>query len=412
MTEWPADQVERWPIERLIPYARNARTHTDEQVALIAASIREWGWTMPVLVDETGNLIAGHGRVLAARQLGLTSIPTMRARGWSDAQIRAYRLADNQLAQRAGWDDELLHLELTDLQGAGYDLDLIGFGERELAELLAERTEGLTDPDDVPPLPETPVSRPGDLWMLGRHRLLCGDATTADDVARVLAGVQPHLMVTDPPYGVEYDPDWRNRADRANGKPYGAIAVGTVNNDDRVDWRDAWTLFAGDVSYVWHGDKQLVSMAGQLAACGFESRNLIIWAKSRHIISRGHYHSQHESCWYAVRHGKAGHWHGDRSQTTLWNIDHLKSETGHSAQKPVECMRRPIANNSSPGQAVYDPFVGSGTTIIAAEITSRICHAIEIAPAYVDVAVKRWQDFTGENATRERDGAAFNDVAT
>src|SRR5215472_767091 len=215
MNEWPADQVERWPIERLIPYASNARTHTDEQVALLAGSIREWGWTMPVLVDETGNLIAGHGRVLAARQLGLANIPTMTARGWSDAQIRAYRIADNQLAQRAGWDDELLHLELTELKSGGYNLDLIGFSDNELAGLLADRTEGLTDPDEVLPVPEVPISRPSDLWICGRHRLLCGDACEADDVARLLGPAKPHLMVTDPPYGVEYDPAWRNHAGAA-----------------------------------------------------------------------------------------------------------------------------------------------------------------------------------------------------
>ncbi len=257
---WPADKVERWAIDRLIPYAKNARTHTDAQVAAIAASIKEWGWTTPALVGEDGGLIAGHARVLAARQLGIAEIPVMVAAGWSEAQKRAYVLADNQLAiTGSGWDPELLRLELGELKLGGFDLSLTGFGELELKDLLAERTEGLTDPDDAPAVPEHPVSQTGDLWLLGRHRLLCGDSTVATDVERVLGGVAPHLMVTDPPYGVNYDPAWRNRAGRSiNGttqriatgaviKPIGARAVGKVVNDDRADWREAWALFPGSV---------------------------------------------------------------------------------------------------------------------------------------------------------------------
>jgi hypothetical protein len=210
---WPADKVERWGIDRLIPYAKNARTHTDAQVAAIAASIKEWGWTTPALVGEDGGLIAGHARILAARQLGIAKIPVMVAAGWTEAQKRAYVLADNQLAiTGSGWDPELLRLELGELKLSGFDLSLTGFGDLELKDLLAERTAGLTDPDDAPAAPEHPVSEPGDLWLLGRHRLLCGDSTVATDVERVLGGVEPHLMVTDPPYGVEYDAGWRAHA--------------------------------------------------------------------------------------------------------------------------------------------------------------------------------------------------------
>jgi len=220
-------------------------------------------------------------------------------------------------------------------------------------------------------------------------------------VSLALAGIRPHLMVTDPPYGVEYDPDWRNRADRANGKPYGARAIGTVSNDDNADWRAAWSLFPGNIAYVWHAGRHASVVQASIEAAGFDIRSQIIWAKTRFAISRGDYHWQHEPCWYAVK--GTGHWTGDRSQTTLWTIDHQKSETGHSTQKPVECMRRPIENNSSPGQAVYDPFVGSGTTIIAAEMTGRAAHCIEISPTYCDVAVTRWQNFTGQTATRPDD---------
>jgi hypothetical protein len=234
---WPADKVERWSIDRLIPYAKNARTHTDAQVAAIAASIKEWGWTSPALVGEDGGLIAGHARVLAARQLGIAKIPVMVAAGWTEAQKRAYVLADNQLAiTGSGWDPELLRLELGELKLGGFDLSLTGFGDLELKDIMADRTGGLTDRDDAPAVPEHPVSVAGDLWLLGRHRLLCGDSTVATDVERVLGGVEPHLMVTDPPYGVDYDPDWRNRAERAStGRPIGARATGRVENDGQSD---------------------------------------------------------------------------------------------------------------------------------------------------------------------------------
>jgi DNA modification methylase len=398
---WPADKVERWPIDRLVPYARNARTHSDEQVAQVAASIQEWGWTNPVLVGEDGGIIAGHARVLAGRKLGLAEVPVMLATGWSEAQKRAYVLADNQLALNAGWNPELLRLELGDLAGLDFDLGLIGFDEAQLAALTAN--PGLTDPDEVPEPPAVPVAQRGEVWALGRHRLACGDATAAEDVTRALAGVAPHLMVTDPPYGVDYDPAWRSTQRLANGSRLtgGGQAMGRVSNDDRSDWTDAWKKFEGDVAYVWCGERQSIEMVGHLRSCGFEMRNLIVWAKSRLVIGRGHYHPQHETCWYAVRKGANGHWTGDRTQTTLWQIEKNRiNETGHGTQKPVECMKRPIENNSSPGQAVYDPFVGSGTTIIAAEMTGRACHAIEINPAYVDVSIERWQNFTGEKAKR------------
>jgi DNA modification methylase len=208
-------------------------------------------------------------------------------------------------------------------------------------------------------------------------------------------------MVTDPPYGVVYDANWRNEADRANGKPYGASAVGKVENDDKADWREAWALFPGDVAYVWHAGVQAGVVAESLEAVGLELRSQIVWAKNQMAISRGDYHWQHEPCWYAVRKGRKGHYNGDRKQTTVWNIDKpRKSETGHSTQKPVECMKRPIVNNSSPGQAIYDPFLGSGTTLIACEMEGRACHGLELSPAYCDVIVKRWEDFTGLKAER------------
>ena len=396
----------------LAPYAANARTHTDDQIAQIAASIREFGFTNPILAGSDGVIIAGHGRLLAAQRLGLDKVPVITLDHLSDAQRRALVIADNKIAENAGWDEELLRSELAALQEMEFDLDLVGFSDEELDDLLgdleAEALGEVEGEDEVPEPPEDPVSRPGDLWILGNHRLLCGDSTVATDVELVLDGVKPLLMVTDPPYGVEYDPGWRNQAGAAKTK-----RTGKVLNDDRADWREAWALFPGDVAYVWHGALHATTVAESLISSGFTIRSQIIWAKDRLVLSRGDYHWQHEPCWYAVKKTGKGHWAGDRKQTTLWQIANKDqdAETIHGTQKPVECMRRPILNNSSPGQAVYEPFMGSGTTLIAAETTGRVCLGIELNPAYVDVAVERWQQLTGETATLEGDGRSFDEIA-
>lgn len=393
-------------MEELIPYANNARTHSDAQIALIAGSIREFGFNNPVLVDGANGIIAGHGRLEAARRLRLKEVPVIELAHLSEAQKRAYILADNRLAERAGWDRELLALELGDLSELGVDLSDLGFEGAELDALL---DNGSADPreEETPVPPANPVSRPGDLWRLGNHRLLCGDATNRDDVSRLLGDVRPHLMATDPPFGVNYDPAWRNETGATRTKRTGRVA-----NDDRADWREAWALFPGDVAYVWHGALHAGTVAESLVASGFEIRSQIIWAKERLVLSRGHYHWQHEPAWYCVR-GK-GHWSGDRKQSTLWEIPNRDqdAQTIHGTQKPVECMRRPMLNNSSPGQAVYEPFSGSGTSLIAAETCGRVCHAMELDPAYVDVAVRRWESFTGETATLDEDGRSFEEVAS
>ncbi len=407
---WPADKVERWAIGKLIPHARNARTHSDEQVAQLAASMREWGFTVPVLVDDGGTLIAGHGRVLAARKLGWGEIPVMVAAGWSDAQKRAYMIADNRLPLNAAWDAELLAVELDDLRDLGADLKLTGFTQQELNDLIgtAGLAPGLTDPDSVPPVAD-PVSRAGDLWVMGGHRLLCGDATNAEDVARVLGGDVPVLMVTDPPYGVDYDPNWRNEAADKGLIAHAARRVGIVTNDDRVDWTPAWDLSPCDVAYCWHAGRHASQVQRSLEASRYEIRCQLIWAKPRFAISRGHYNWQHEPCWYAVRKGETARWKGDHSQATLWQISLDKNiDGGHSTQKPVECMSRAIRNHAAP--CVYDPFLGSGTTIIAAEQLGRRCYALEIAPQYIDVSVRRWQNFTGKQATLEATGQTFEEV--
>jgi DNA modification methylase len=397
--------IDTVPIESVVPYARNPRRN-GAAVAKVAASIREFGFRQPIVVDRERVVIVGHIRLLAAQRLGLATVPVHVAEGLTPSQVKAYRLADNRTHEEAEWDEDLLSLELGDLRDLDFDLGLTGFDDDEIARALAQGGEGLTDPDEAPPLPDTPVSRAGDAWVLGRHRLVCGDCTDATTVARALDGVVPHLMVTGPPYGVEYDPAWRERASLAGS----GGARGKVMNDDRADWREAWALFPGEVAYVWHGALHAPVVAESLLACGFAIRSQIIWDKTRLVIGRGDYHWQHEPAWYAVRRGRTGHWSGDRTQTTVWPIAHLKSDTGHGTQKPVACMQRPIENNSSPGQAVYDPFCGSGTTIIAAEMSGRACHAAELDPAYVDVTLTRWQAFTGQSAILEASGASFDEV--
>jgi DNA modification methylase len=395
-------KVEYWPIDRLIPSARNARTHSAAQVAEIAGSIRTFGFTNPLLVGEDADVVAGHGRLAAARLLGLAEVPVIPLRNLDDVERRQLMLADNRIALNAGWDAEMLKLELTELDKLGTDLKILGFSEQELAAALGAPGAGLTPEDEVPSLGEVAISRPGDVWLLGPHRVGCGDCRDASTVSAVLAGTLPQLMVTDPPYGVEYDPEWRHR----RGVNHSA-KKGKILNDEIADWAPAWGLFPGEIAYVWHGALRSSIVAESLFKSGFTIRAQIIWAKERLVMSQGDYHWQHEPCWYAVR--KKGNWTGDRKQTTLWIIPSgsQDAETKHATQKPVECMRRPMLNNSSPGQAIYEPFLGSGTTLIAAQSCLRVCFAIEIDPLFVDLAIRRWQAFTGEPAQRESDGADF-----
>jgi DNA modification methylase len=334
-------------------------------------------------------VIAGHTRLKAAQELGLSSVPVHIAAGLTEAQVKAYRLADNRTAEDSTWNVGLLKDELLGLRELGFDYDSIGFSEHELSRLLG----GDEKEDEIPPIQEVPISKLGDLYQLGDHRLLCGDSTVKENVDRLMNGVKPNLMVTDPPYGVEYDPNWRAKAGVNKSKN----KMGKVSNDDLVDWSQAYNLFPGSVAYVWHAGRHASEVQRSIEAAGFEIRCQIIWAKDRMALSRGDYHWQHEPCWYAVR--NKGYWNGDRKQTTLWNIKAREdSGHGHSTQKPVECMRRPILNNSSRGQAVYDPFLGSGTTMIAAETEGRVCYGLELNPLYCDVIVKRWENFTGKKA--------------
>lgn len=409
------------PLRDLVPNKRNARTHSDAQVAQIAASIREFGIVSPVAVDESGGLWAGHAVCLAAAKEGYDQVPTVDISHLTPLQRRAYALAANKIAQNAGWDDNMLGLELSALQMDGFNLDLLGFNEAELNNLLPA-VEGEGDGEGNPELPAVPVTKPGDTWLLGTHRVRCGDSCDQADVTALLAGETPFLMVTDPPYGVDYSPAWREGMTRANGTKVLAVSGGKVVADDNADWTPAWLLFPGDVAYVWHGDQTDFIVQKSLRDAGFEKRATIIWNKGKAPPSRGHYHFQHEACFYMVRVGRKGHWNGDRKQSTVWDIGRnngfeAKKDEGtadehsaHSTQKPVECMKRPILNNSKKGDAVYDPFLGSGTTIVAGERTGRRIYGMEINPGYVDIAVARWEKESGRKATLDGSTMTFDDV--
>lgn len=430
--------VEMWPIDRPIDYPNNARAISDEGLAKVAASIREFGWRQPVVVDEHGVIIIGHQRRRAAREiLGHAECPVHVASGLSPEQVLALRLADNRVGEEATWVHHMLAEEMALLKGLDIDLDLTGFGVDEVNRLLIS-DELRERAEETPEPPAAPVALPGDVWRLGKHRLVCGSSTDPEAVAAVLAGAKPHLMVTDPPYGVEYDASWRNKVIREDGSVVGARAVGAVLNDDRADWRDAWKLFPGTVAYVWHGGMHAQVVAQSLLAVGLKPRAQIVWVKPRFAISRGNYHWQHEPAWYAsvdgaddrwndeaasryepehelvlyaVKGGKPAGWRGGRKQSTVWHIEHRKSETGHSTQKPIECMQRPIENNSRPGDLVYEPFSGSGTTIMAGELCGRVVLACELNPAYVDVACLRFRNTFEVEPVLEETGETWSTVA-
>ncbi len=396
----------------LEPYARNARTHSDGQVAQLAASIREWGWTVPVLVDEGGQIIAGHGRVLAARQLGLAEVPVMVAAGWSDAQKRAYVIADNRLAENAGWDESLLRLEMGELQTLGFDPATIGFDADALKALFARGRTGETAPDAVPEVPEDPVTRPGDLWVLGEHRLLCGDSTNPEHVARVMDGATGALMNTDPPYGVDYAAV-KNGIPRSGFRDIQARG-GDIENDDLVDGAALQAFLESAIRaavphlidraafYLWHPMLTQGTFFAAAAAADILIHRQIIWVKPHLVLTRsGMYHWKHELCFYGWRRGMKPAWHGSKGQTSVWEVDYDGGERNHPTQKPTALFETPILNHTLAGETVYEPFGGSGSQIIAAEKTGRRCCAIEIAPKYCDVIVRRWEEFTGRKAERE-----------
>lgn len=391
----------------LKPHPRNPNRHPESQIALLSKIIRSQGWRSPIVVSlRSDYVIKGHGRLVAAQLLGCKKVPVDFQEYGSEKEELADLIADNRLAELSEMDNGSLKDLLLDMDSGEFDMNLTGFEQKEIERLMTQFAQ--EELKDVEPQIEAGEDlkkkwkvKTGQIWQLGEHKLLCGDSTKKEEVEKLLGADAPNLMVTDPPYGVEYDPNWRNEAarkcEKMGNRKIGAGAVGKVFNDDVADWTVSWLLFPGNILYIWHAGKMASEVQNSILSAGFEIRSQIIWAKSNFAISRGDYHWKHEPCWYAVRKGKTGQWEGDRSQTTLWEIDKpQKSETGHSTQKPLECMARPIRNNSKPGEFIYDPFLGSGTTLIACENLKRKCLAIEISPEYVAIAIQRWSDLTGK----------------
>ena len=394
-------------VEDLIPYALNSRTHSDEQVAQLAASIREFGFTNPVLIDQDANLIAGHGRLLAARKAKMAQVPAVVVTGLDDRKRRALVIADNKLALNAGWDEEALRVELEDL--AGDFGELMGFSEDDLVELLRqdETTEGLTDEDAVPEVPDQPVTVEGDVWLLGRHRLMCGDSTSIDAVEKLCDGQLVDMWLTDPPYNVAYE-----------GKTKEAL---TIQNDSMSDLgfrqflseantaADA-VMKAGAVFYIWHADSEGYNFRGACHDAGWQVRQCLIWKKQTMVMGRQDYHWKHEPCLYGWK-GGAGHlWATDRKQTTVLEFDRPSRNAEHPTMKPVELFEYQMLNNTKGGDQVLDSFAGSGTTAIACEKHGRFARLMELDPKYCDVIIKRWQDFTGQEATHEASGETYAEI--
>ena len=376
----------------LKPHPRNSRVHTNRQVTEIARAITEFGFTQPVVVTPDGLILVGHARTAAAKSLGMTAIPVVVAKDLSEAQQRGLIVADNALHEfGAGWDKGILEAELRGLASASYDVTLSGFDPLE--PIVREAP----DEDDAPPPQDEAVTQGGQLWALGEHRLMIGDSTDPVAVARCLGEHAPNLMVTDPPYGVEYNPQWRNEVFREDGSKVSARATGQVLNDDNADWREAWKLFPGGIAYVWHAAVFSPVVAESLEAAGFVPETCIVWAKNRAVIGRGAYHWQHEPCWFAKRPGAKAPWQGGQ-RSDVWEISHSKSVFGHGTQKPTQAMRIPMLIHTKAGERIYDPFLGSGTTIIAAETCARVCLGLELNPVYADVIIRRWQAFTGQDA--------------
>jgi len=399
-------QIAWRPLGELIPYARNPRTHSDAQVAQIAASIRQFSWTVPVLVDGENGIIAGHGRVLAARKLGLERVPVIELAHMTDAQKRAYVLADNQLALNAGWDEALLRLELADLSELGFDIGLIGFGEGELERLLAgEDKAGLTEDDDAPALPEQAITQPGDLWILGEHRLLCGDATVLADVERVLGGQLADMAFTDPPYNVDYANSPKDKL-RGRHRP--------ILNDDLGSGFEAFlhdacanilTMTKGAV-YVCMSSSELHTLQRAFTAAGGKWSTFVIWAKHTFTLGRSDYQRQYEPILYGWPAGYDRYWCGARDQGDVWFFDKPARNDLHPTMKPVALVERALRNSSKNRDIVLDPFGGSGSTLIACEKVGRQARLIELDPKYCDVVVQRWQEFSGGAATLEGEGAS------
>jgi DNA modification methylase len=398
-------QVIFWPLEKIKPYSRNARKIPQEAVNKVAASIREYGWRQPIVVDRHGVIICGHTRLLAAQKLGLRDAPVHVAENLTPAQVRAYRLLDNRSHEETSWDEDLLGLELLDLKGMGVDLDLTGFDLDEIDGLLAraEGNVGLTDPDAVPEVPETPVSMPGDLWILGKHRLLCGDATSAADMETVMAGALADMVFTDSPYNVALrDGRGRSIVNDNLGLAFEQFLSGACRNLLEV---------TKGAIYMCMSSSELDTLKRAFVEAGGHWSTFVIWAKNTFTLGRSDYQRQYEPILYGWKDGTKHFWCGARDQGDVWFINKPVCNELHPTQKPVELIERAIQNSSKSRDTILDAFGGSGSTLIACEKTGRQCRLIEIDPQYVDTAVIRWQDFTGLEAVLDGNGRTFRAIA-
>jgi len=400
-------KIEIIKLSKLIPYASNSRTHSDEQVNQIAASIKEFGFNNPVLTDKDQGIIAGHGRVMAAAKLGMDEVPTICLSHLSDAQRRAYVIADNKLALNADWDDEALKAEIERLRDDDFDIVLLGFDDDEMDEMFKDdEVEGLTDEDEVPELPEKPKTIEGDIWLLGNHRLMCGDSTSAEAVEKLMDGQKADLWLTDPPYNVSYEGKTKDALTIQNDK---------MENDGFREFLKNSYLAAsssmkdGAVFYVWHADSEGYNFRGAAFDIGWQIRQCIIWVKQVMVMGRQDYHWKHEPCLYGWKDGAAHLWNTDRKQTTVLEFDRPFRNAEHPTMKPVELFEYQMLNNTKKNHLVLDSFGGSGTTMIAAEKNGRLSRIMELDPKYCDVIIKRWQDFTGKEATHAETGKTFNE---
>jgi len=394
--------VER-PISELTGYARNPRKN-DDQVDRMVESIKEFGFRIPVVAKSDGLVVDGHLRLKAAKKMGMETVPVVLADELTDAQVKAFRLLANRSANWADWDDDLLRQELADLKGMDFDLSLTGFDAEEISSMLDIPLDvgGLTDPDEVPEPPVVPVTKPGDVWLLGKHRLMCGDSTSIDDLVRLCAGQLVDMWLTDPPYNVAYE-----------GKTKDALKIKNDSMEDdqfRQFLRDCYVaadavMKPGAVFYVWHADSEGYNFRGAAKDAGWTVRQCLIWKKSAMVMGRQDYHWKHEPCLYGWKDG-AGHlWAADRKQTTILEFDKPHRNGEHPTMKPVELFEYQMLNNTKGGDTVLDSFGGSGTTLIAAEKTGRAARLMELDPKYCDVIVRRWEDFTGKKAVLETSSA-------
>lgn len=388
------------PTADLIPYARNSRTHSEAQIAKIASSIREFGFINPVVTDGKNGIVAGHGRVLAAHKLGLKDVPCIEASHLTEAQKRAYVIADNRMALDAGWDNDMLKVELAELQGLDFDLALTGFDLGEIESLLADKTQGLTDPDTVPETPARAVTVPGDTWLLGKHRIRCGDSTIADDVAALLADERASLVFTDPPYGVEYQSNMRTKSQKFDV---------LKNDDDFLDIAPIVEMFSKGWVFVWTSWKVQIKWIKLFEGLGYPT-NIVIWHKPGGGIGdlKRTFSSDYE---VALVWHRGAELCGKRIGS-VWTVNKDGASTYvHPTQKPVALAVEAIDKTTRDGAVVLDLFSGSGSTLIACEKTGRQGRVMELDPRYVDVAIKRWQDFTGQKAVLEGDGRTFEDIS-